>query len=193
MREKIPIINDVLTGCLNNKSSSKEVIYKSYYGYLLAVILRYVNDINDVEELVNDSFIKIFGGINKFVPPLNAIEIEPAFKGWMAKIASHSAIDFLRSKRRILFVDDLASYPEPVHNVNVVSELNVKDILKLLNQLPEIQRIVFNLYEIEGFSHSEIAKILTIPESSSRVYLTRAKNKLRTLYANTLINLYANS
>lgn len=193
MREKTPIINDVLTGCLNNKSNSKEVIYKSYYGYLLAVILRYVNDKNDVEELVNDSFIKIFNAINKFVAPENKNHTEQAFKGWMAKIASHSAIDFLRSKRRLIFVDDVPSYQEPVHTVNVISELNVKDILKLLNKLPEIQRIVFNLYEIEGFSHTEIAKILTIPESSSRVYLTRAKNKLRTLYANTLINLYATS
>ena len=51
--------------------------------------------------------------------------------------------------------------------------------------------MIFNLFEIEGFSHDEIAKLLNIPESSSRVYLTRAKNKLRALYSKTLINTYA--
>jgi RNA polymerase sigma factor (sigma-70 family) len=61
-----------------------------------------------------------------------------------------------------------------------------------LDALPETQRIIFNMYEIEGFSHDEISKMLDISGSSSRVYLTRAKNKLRTLYAKSLIQSYAN-
>jgi len=54
--------------------------------------------------------------------------------------------------------------------------------MKLLLQLPEIQRTIFNLYEVEGYSHEEVAALLTIPESTSRTYLTRAKKKLRELY-----------
>ncbi len=193
MIKKTPSIKDNIAGCLINNSKSKETVYKKFYGYLLAVILRYVNNRNDAEELVNDCFIKIFKALNSFASPINSNETEKAFKGWIAKIASRSAIDFLRSKRNLILVSELTEYHELIIEVNVISELNVKDILKLLNVLPVIQRIVFNLYEIDGFSHTEIAKILSIPESSSRVYLTRAKSKLRTLYTLTLTNQYATS
>ncbi len=193
MIKKIPNIEDSIAGCLNNDIKSKELIYKLFYGYLMAVILRYVNDRNDGEELVNDSFIKIFKGIDNFVAPKNLNEIDKAFKGWIAKIASRSAIDFLRTKRNLIFVNELSEFNEPIIEVNVITQLNVEDILKLLNQLPQMQRIVFNLYEVEGFSHTEISKFLNFPESSSRVYLTRAKNKLRTLYTSTLISQYASS
>lgn len=62
-----------------------------------------------------------------------------------------------------------------------IENLNAQDILKLMNELPPLQLTIFNLYEIDGYSHEEIAKLLTMPASSSRVYLSRAKEKLRTL------------
>lgn len=178
---------DVLAGCLKNDSKCKEVVYKSFYGYLMGIILRYVNDRNDSEELVNDSFIKIFKNISKFTHPKDKEELQKAFKGWIARISSRTAIDFLRSKRTFLYVDDLIEEQQPLMEVNAISQLNVQDIMKLLGQLPETHKVVFNMYEIEGFSHDEISTLLNIPESSSRVYLTRAKNKLRQLYSKTLI------
>ncbi|NRF38497.1 RNA polymerase sigma factor [Pedobacter foliorum] len=182
---------DIIAGCLKNDNKSKEMIYKSFYGYLMGVVLRYVNDRNDSEELVNDSFIKIFKGINQFSLPKDNTETQKAFKGWIARISSRTAIDFLRTKKTHLYMDDISEDQQPLTQVNAVTQLNVQDILKLLSQLPETHRLIFNMYEIEGFSHDEISKMLNIPESSSRVYLTRAKNKLRELYSRTLINSYA--
>ncbi|WP_379086882.1 RNA polymerase sigma factor [Pedobacter sp. UC225_65] len=182
---------EIIAGCLNQNSKSKEMVYKSFYGYLMAVVLRYVNERNDAEELVNDSFIKIFKAIVQFNLPKNTEEHQRAFKAWIAKIASRTAIDFLRTKRSLLSIDEITEHQEPLTEVTVIAALNVKDILKLLDALPETQKLIFNLFEIEGFSHDEISKILNIPESSSRVYLARAKNKLRTLYSKTLINSYA--
>jgi len=184
---------EVIRGCLRNDNKSKEMVYKSYYGYLIGVILRYVNERNDAEELVNDSFIKIFKNIGQFSFPKNETEAQKAFKGWMARISSRTAIDFLRTKKTHVYVDDITEQQQPVTSVNAITHLNVQDILKLLNALPEVQRLVFNMYEIEGFSHDEISKMLNIPESSCRVYLTRAKNKLRNLYSKTLTNSYAAS
>lgn len=66
--------------------------------------------------------------------------------------------------------------------VMVTDRLAVEDILKLLNQIPDVQRSIFNLFEIEGYTHEEIGKMLDIPESTSRTYLTRAKQRLRKLY-----------
>jgi len=172
----------VLAGCLKNENKSKEWVYKSFYGYLMAVILRYVADRNDAEELVNDSFIKIFKSVAQFNSPQAPDQQLKAFKGWIARISSRTAIDYLRGKRTFLYVDEVAEADQPLTDVNAVSRLNVQDIMKLLNDLPETHRLIFNMYEIEGFSHDEISKLLNMPESSSRVYLTRAKNKLRTLY-----------
>jgi RNA polymerase sigma-70 factor (ECF subfamily) len=67
----------------------------------------------------------------------------------------------------------------PVINANAIERLNAEDILKLMNELPPIQRAIFNLYEIDGYTHDEIGQLLAIPISSSRVYLSRAKEKLR--------------
>jgi RNA polymerase sigma factor (sigma-70 family) len=181
---------DAIAGCLRNDNKSKEMVYKSFYGYLMGVILRYVEDRNDAEELVNDSFIKVFKSISQFNAPKYDDQIQKAFKGWIARISSRTAIDFLRGKRTFLYVDDIVEEQQPLTELNAISQLNVQDIMKLLNELPETHKLIFNMYEIEGFSHEEISKMLNIPESSCRVYLTRAKNKLRELYKNSLMNSY---
>lgn len=182
---------EVINGCLKNDIKCKELIYKSFYGYLMAVILRYVKDRYDAEELVNDTFIKIFKSLGQFHFPAGKEVTDKPFKAWISKIASRTAIDFLRTKRIFLSIDEVTEQQELHTEINVISALHVKDILKLIESLPEIQRMIFNLFEIEGFSHQEIAKLLEIPESSSRVYLTRAKQKLRVSYAKTLI--YSNA
>jgi len=181
---------DAIAGCLRNDNKCKEMIYKSFYGYLMGVTLRYVNDRNDAEELVNDSFIKIFKSVGQFNAPKFSDQIQKAFKGWIARISSRTAIDFLRSQRTFLYVDDIAEEQQPLTELNAISQLNVQDIMKLLGKLPETHKLIFNMYEIEGFSHEEISKMLNIPESSCRVYLTRAKNKLRELYNNSLTSSY---
>jgi RNA polymerase sigma factor (sigma-70 family) len=174
---------EILAGCLKQDNKCKEMIYKSFYGYLIGVILRYVKERADAEELVNDSFIKIFKNLHTFRHPQNPGELQNAFKGWSAKISSRTAIDFLRSKKTFLNVDDIPEDKHTATRETAIALLNVQDIMKLVNALPDTHRIIFNMYEIEGFSHDEIAKTLDIPVSSSRVYLTRAKNKLRELYS----------
>lgn len=165
-------------------------MYKSFYGYLMGIILRYTKNTADSEELVNDTFIKIFKNVSGFKSPNNPEELQRSFKGWIAQIASRTAIDKIRTSKAHLYVDDLKEDQHPATQVSVAADLHVTDIMNLLNHLPDTQRLVFNLYEIEGFAHDEISKMLNIPESSSRVYLTRSKNKLRALYTNTLVGSY---
>lgn len=181
---------DALAGCLRNDNKSKEMVYKSFYGYLMGVTLRYVDDRNDAEELVNDSFIKVFKSIGQFNAPKSKEQLQKAFKGWIAKISSRTAIDFLRGRKILLYVDDITEEQQPLTDLSAIAQLNVQDIMKLLNRLPEAHKLIFNLYEIEGFSHEEISKTMKIPESSCRVYLTRAKSKLRALYKDSLMNSY---
>ncbi|SEQ89745.1 RNA polymerase sigma-70 factor, ECF subfamily [Pedobacter rhizosphaerae] len=190
IKKRILSFEEILKGCVKNDNGCKEMMYKSFYGYLLGIILRYTKNTSDSEELVNDCFIKIFKHIGTFKAPQNPEELKKSFKGWIAQIASRTAIDKIRTAKAKFYVDDLGEDEHPVSQVSVTSDLHVNDILNLLNHLPDTHRLVFNLYEIEGFAHDEISKMLNFPESSSRVYLTRAKNKLRTLYLNTMVSSY---
>lgn len=180
MAEQLGIEN-IIKGCKLGSIPSKERLYKQFYGYIMGVIIRYIFKSDEAEELVNDSFIKIFKNINSFESGLPEDEFIKAFKGWMARIASRTAIDHLRKNKHQFLLDDFDKTDYMIA-APIQSSLEIKDILSLLDNLPVNHKMVFNLYEMEGFSHDEIANLLKIPVSSSRVFLTRAKSKLRSLY-----------
>ncbi len=165
-----------------NSNKAKEFIYKQYYGYVMAVVLRYVKDSYDAEELVNECFIRVFKNIDRFKMNEEIESLEKLFLGWMARISSNLSIDHLRAKKQMVLIDDHQQFEAFVNPSNPSVSLEVEDILKLLDSLPETQQLIFNLFEVEGYSHEEIGLKLGIPESTSRTYLTRAKKKLRELY-----------
>lgn len=172
----------LIAGCINDELHLKEALYKSFYGYLKGVVIRYVQDYHSAEELVNDSFVKIFSHLENFKGTKNAADLNQSFKSWIAKIASRTAIDFLRRKKIDLGTDEINNNHVPARlTVNPANYNDGREIMNLLNLLPPTQKTVFNLYELEGFSHEEIASLLAIPENACRVYLSRAKAKLKTL------------
>lgn len=149
---------------------------------MLSITLRYVKNEFDAEELTNESFIRAFNKIETFNCKEEGARFEKSFRSWLARIAVNISIDFLRARKQLVALDDVSDQELGPHQVTVSSELEVADILKLLQQLPDIQRAIFNLYEVEGYSHEEVSAMLAIPESTSRTYLTRAKKRLRQLY-----------
>ncbi|WP_460687092.1 RNA polymerase sigma factor [Niabella aquatica] len=173
----------ILKGCQNNIEHHKEALYRGFYGYLKGVVVRYVSDLHFAEELVNDSFIKIFNNITTFNALRQTGDITASFKAWVAKIASRTAIDYLRRKRIEFGREEVTDVQVASVNYANIYNSEAKDILKLLNELPQTQKAIFNLYEIEGFTHQEISGLLNIPENVSRSYLSRAKTKLKALYS----------
>lgn len=174
---------------VQNDEFAKEFIYKKMYGYVTVVVSRYIKSIHDTEELVNETFIKAFKAIHKFsYSEENEEKMENFFYGWIGRIAANLSIDHLRSKKQFHAQDDSGETELMYVSVSPSSDLEVEDIMKLLNKIPDIQRVIFNLYELEGYSHEEIAKKLNIPESTSRTYLTRGKQKLRMLYKQLMFN-----
>lgn len=159
----------------------QERVYVHYWGYLMGVATRYVKDGDTAREIVNDSFIKAFKSMYDFKHNGLADDFQKAFRAWLAKITVRTALDRIRINKSPL--DFVESYDHiAVDHVQMQDDLHVADIMKLIYQLPDLQRTIFNMYEIEGFSHEEISKALDIPTSTSRTYLTRAKQKLRELY-----------
>lgn len=167
---------------VSNSERSKSFLYKKYYGYLMAISVRYMKDEMEAEDVVNESFLKIFNKISNFTIDGDEMKIDKAFRNWIARIAVNTSIDKLRVRKEFLALDDLTDADLKNNSVMVESTLEVKEIIALLNCLPAIQKSIFNLYEVEGYSHEEIGNMLNIPESTSRTYLTRAKAKLRQIY-----------
>lgn len=168
-------LDSIILGCIKKEEKAQEELYKKYFGYALSIALLYSNNRNDAIETVNDSFIKVFKEIKKF-------NISLSFKPWLRKIVINSSLDRIRkSNRRELFTEAGAVHLED-SSPHVYDLIHAQEIEQLLSYLPSIHKTIFCLYEIEGYSHKEIAKSLKISKSTSRVYLTRAKKELRELY-----------
>ncbi len=161
----------------------QELLYKHFYGYGLHISLRYAPGKDEAVSILNDSFLKVFSKLKGYT-------FEQSFRGWLRRVIINTAIDHYRRQRKHHLHADLGTAGEEAAEVSsdVISQLTVEHILQLLNELPPLYRLVFNLYELEGYSHEEIAGLLEIPASSSRVYLSRAKEQLR-----RRINLYFNN
>lgn len=141
--------------------------------YLYNFCLRYANSHEDAKDLLQESLILIFNNLDQF-----SSDNEAAFKSWCRRITINNALSKKRKKsnqHNSISQSKTSLSALPL----IISKLNVEDILTLLNHLPDNQRLVFNLFVIDGYSHREIAKILNIKESSSRTYLTRARQNLQ--------------
>ena len=155
------------------RTAMKE-FYSLYAGYLSAVGSRYISDDNDLKDVLQDSFLKIFTHIDDF-----HYQGQGSLKAWAARIVVNVAITFLRQRRH----DDLL----PAENMAVgemetddppIDDIPPEAIHQLVRELPEGYRAVFNLYVFEQKSHREIAQILGIKQDSSASQLHRAKNLL---------------
>jgi RNA polymerase sigma factor (sigma-70 family) len=163
---------EIIRHCKTGSLKHQEMLYKLFYGYAMGISLRYCFSREDALEVVNDAFIKVFNAIGSYVN-------DKSFKPWLRSIIINTAIDRRRKELKFQQNTGLEKAPAMSYSATVIDNLNAQDILKLMEQLPPAQVTVFNLYEIDGYSHDEIAKMLDLSPSSSRVYLSRAKEKLR--------------
>ncbi len=163
---------EIIRHCKSGSLKYQEMLYKLFYGYAMGIGLRYCFSRDDAMEAVNDAFIKVFNSINSYAD-------DKPFKPWLRSIIVNTAIDRRRKEFKFQLTTDLEDAAMLSYDVTAIDNLNAQDILRLMQKLPPVQLTVFNLYEIDGYNHDEIAKMLDLSASSSRVYLSRAKEKLR--------------
>ncbi len=169
-------IKKLLENCEKGNVLYQEILYKDFYSYALSICRLYTYSNDDAVSILNDSFLKVFSSIkkkkyNKTIP----------FKNWLRRIVINTAIDSYRKNSKHFHQMEIGETTQLITNSDIIDNLAANDIINLLDQLPEAHRIVFNLYEIQGYDHGEISEKLSISKSTSRVFLTRAKKKLRIL------------
>ena len=154
-------------------------LYDRYAGYALATAMRYIANHDDVCDVVQDSFIKVFTTIGSF-----SYRGEGSLKAWVNRIVANQAIDLLKSRQRVTFVSDV---PDDSIDDSPDMERVPPDVLtRMIAQLPTGYRLVLNLFVYEQLSHKEIGRQLGIGENTSASQYNRAKNKLAGMIKNYL-------
>lgn len=169
----------IISQCLKGKSKYQKKLYEMFYPFTIAIALRYSKCQEDAEEISIDTFIKVFHSLKGYHP-------QKPFKSWLSVITIHTAIDYQRKHYKIQYdsLDDQTFRENRNLQINENSlsfKFQLENMIQILQQLPTSYQTVFNLYEIEGYSHEEIAKKLGISTSTSRSTLTRAKKQLKIL------------
>ncbi|HEY9168131.1 MAG TPA: RNA polymerase sigma factor [Lutibacter sp.] len=188
MEEGISIdtyIDKLLTECKKGNEMYQEKLYKHFYGYALSICRLYTYSDHEAVSILNDSFLKAFSSIQK-----KGYNNSIPFKNWLRRILINTAIDNYRKNAKHNNYLQIEEAEHLENNTDTINDLTVEDIIKLLDFLPETHRMVFNLYEIQGYNHLEISSKLGISESTSRVFLTRAKRKLRVLICENFKEIY---
>lgn len=165
----------------NNNRQAQQELFEQYSPKMLGVCRQYVKDMHHAEDLMLQGFLKVFTNIHKF-------KFEGSFEGWIRRIIVNTCISYLRKKNILELTDE--EYPFNEQATENLENTSVEDIQRLIDQMPEGYKLVFNLYAIEGYKHSEIAEKLNISESTSKSQLFKARKWLQTNYTkmNTIKN-----
>ncbi|MBK8516781.1 MAG: RNA polymerase sigma factor [Saprospiraceae bacterium] len=163
---------DLIKACLSGDRQAQRDVFYMYSGKMMAVCIRFSRHRQEAEDLLQDSFVKIFTHLKDF-------ENKGSFEGWIRRIIVNTAIKNNLKKSVIAEEIDLDHIVEEMSVPEVFSVLSEEELIKLISGLPDGYRMVFNLFAIEGFTHKEISEILNIEESTSRSQLTKARKMLK--------------
>ena len=165
---------EIIENCMRGERSAQFELYRLYSQAMYNICLRMVSNDLDAEDLLQQSFIDVFGKMHSF-------RYESSIGAWIKRIVVNNCINFLKKRKlKIESLDDRfhqIAGDEPAKE----SKLNVKVINQAMKELPDGYRVVFSLYMFEGYDHKEIGDILSITEATSKSQFSRAKKKLKEL------------
>ncbi len=164
---------DLINGCIRGDRQMQEELYNRFAGKMYAVCLRYANNADDAQDLLQDGFIKVFRNLHRF-------RAEGSFEGWVRRVFINSSIEHFRKKSlQLSKVSEKEEETIGDTDTTALDDLAEKDIVKLIQELSPGYRTVFNLYVVEGYSHKEIGEKLGISEGTSKSQLARARSILQ--------------
>lgn len=164
--------SDLIRGCLAGDGRMQEELYNRFAPKMYAVCLRYSNNADDAQDLLQEGFIKIFKNLDRF-------RAEGSFEGWVRRVFVNTSIEYYRKKINLFSTSEREESIIEDESANALDKLAEKDIIELIQSLSPGYRTVFNMYAVEGYSHKEIGTILGISEGTSKSQLARAKGILQ--------------
>lgn len=156
--------------CAKNDRRAQKEIYQLYAGKLFSICLKYSKNKEEAQDNFQDGFITIFKKIDQF-------NFKGSFEGWVKRVMLNTVLLKYRKKRVLNLVSE--EIPDEVVVDVDDDEISLDFLLNLIRELPERYRLVFNLYVLDGYSHKQIAEMLTIAEGTSKSNLARARAILK--------------
>lgn len=163
----------MIKGCIRKDRICQRMLFETHSTKMMGVCMRYANDSMEAEDILQEAFVKVFQYVEQF-------KFEGSFEGWIRRIVVNTAIRHLERKKISFNELEENSANHPKVDSSALVNLGQEDLLKLINQLPDGYRMVFNLNVIEGYSHEEIAEMLHIQAGTSRSQLVKARKMLQT-------------
>ena len=164
---------EMLRGIQRGDAAAAQALYRSHVRYLSAIASRYIACEEDLRDVLQDCFLKIFSSIASFT-----YQGPGSLKGWMAKITLNETLKFIRKSGRLEFTELNRQGAEPTDEDPDTEDIPTDAIYRMIRELPDGYRTIFNLHVVEGKKHKEIARLLHIAESTSASQFHRAKAML---------------
>jgi RNA polymerase sigma-70 factor (ECF subfamily) len=166
---------EIIRGCRQGREDAYRVLLDHHADRLMGLCVRYLRDHQKAEDAVQETFIQVFRNVHRF-------DEAGSLEAWTSRIAINICLKELRRAKRLSFPGEEIGAEVAYDLPDGYEKLKAEDILRLLDQLPEHLRVIFNLHVIEGYNHREIAGMLGIQESLSRTKLTRARKMMQDVY-----------
>jgi len=169
-------LHQLIRGCVKQDRKCQKMLYKAFYGFSMAICLRYAGNRDEAAEVMNQGFFKVFKNVERY-------DATRPFKAWLGKIMMNVSIDHYRANLKMAYTEDL-EHAEYISNGDYTDKnLNYNDLLAMVQRLPQAYRTVFNLFAIDGYSHDEIGEMLNINAGTSKSNLFKARQKLKQMIA----------
>ncbi len=168
----IPSETDLIKGCIEGNPQMQRLLYDRFSSKMYGVCLRYAENTEDANDVMQEGFIKVYKSLSKF-------RAEGSFEGWIRRIFVNTSIEHYRKKVKLYNVTEVQENTIEDNDLDALDSLATKDILNIVNELSPGYKQVFNMHVIEGYSHKEIADVLGITEGTSKSQLARAKGVLK--------------
>lgn len=164
--------SELVSECLKGKSSAQRTLFHLHSGKMLAVSLRYMGSTMEAEEVLQESFIKVFEKLKQW-------KGDGPLGGWIRTIVVNTALTRIKNNKKFRLdknIDDALSLSD--NGEDQLEALQAEDLMKLIAQMPDGYKTVFNLFVVEGYGHKEIADLMGISESTSKTQFLKGKNWL---------------
>ncbi|MCP4521176.1 MAG: sigma-70 family RNA polymerase sigma factor [Cytophagales bacterium] len=171
-------VEETVKRCLEGDVKAQRQLFDAYSSMLLGICRRYAKNQYQADDIFQEAFINIFNNLHQWSAERGA------FEPWIYRITVNTALAVIRKETKHLASDVEEELSIQSHDVDLDAQLSFKDLQVLIDQLPVRQKLVFNLYAIEGYTHKDIAKQLEITEGTSKSQLAKARNNLKKLHFN---------
>lgn len=177
MNQFYPEIDSIINSCIEGNQLAYKMLYKQYFSLAKKICIQYANNTEDAEELVDDTFMKVFKNLDKY-------DKNKPFVAWFRTIAVNTCINYYRANKTnyLTTIDEGPQIEET--SENALHKIGYDELLKMVQQLKPNYRMVFLMYVVEGYSHKEIADMLNINEITCRTTLNKARVQLQQMINN---------